>query len=57
LLCKWLEKATVRHVIASLGKQKGRYNIGSCFIIYRQGSGLTTGGFVSGAHGLPLKLI
>ena len=23
----------------------------------RQGSGLTTGGFVSGVHGLPLKLI
>ena len=32
LLCKWLKKAIVRHVIASLGKQKGRHNIGSCFI-------------------------
>ena len=32
LLCKWLEKAIVRCVIASLGKQKGRHNIGSCFI-------------------------
>ena len=44
-LFKWLEK--VRRVIVSLGKQK----------FYRQGSGLMTGGFVSGAHGLPLKLI
>ena len=32
LLCKWLEKAIVRRVIASLGNQKGRHNIGSCFI-------------------------
>ena len=32
LLCEWLEKAIVRCVIASLGKQKGRHNIGSCFI-------------------------
>ena len=32
LLCKWLEKAIVRRVIDSLGKQKGRHNIGSCFI-------------------------
>ena len=36
-----------------LGKQKSRHNIGSCFI----DSGLTTGRFVSGAHGLLLKLI
>ena len=53
LLCKWLEKAIVRHVIASLGKHKGRHNIGSCFI----DKALTTGGFVSEAHGLLLKLI
>ena len=32
LLCKWLEKAIAHRVIASLGKQKGRHNIGSCFI-------------------------
>ena len=32
LLCEWLEKAIVRHVIASLGEQKGRHNIRSCFI-------------------------
>ena len=32
LLWEWLEKAIVRLVIASLGKQKGRHNIGSCFI-------------------------
>ena len=32
LLCEWLEKAIVRHVIASLGEQKGRHNIGNCFI-------------------------
>ena len=32
LLCKWLEKAIARRVIASLGKQKDRHNIGSCFI-------------------------
>ena len=32
LLCKWLEKAIVQRVIASLGKQKGRHNTGSCFI-------------------------
>ena len=32
LLCEWLKKATVRRVIASLGKQKGRHNFGSCFI-------------------------
>ena len=30
LLCKWLGNCT--SVIASLGKQKGRHNIGSCFI-------------------------
>ena len=35
--------------------QKGRHNIGSCFI--DKAVALTTGGFVSGAHGLPLKLI
>ena len=29
---KWLEKAILRRVIASLGKQKGRHNIGSYFI-------------------------
>ena len=52
-MCKWLEKAIVHHVIAILGRQKGRYNFGSFFI----GSGLKTGGFVSGGHGLPLKLI
>ena len=44
LLCEWLKKAIVCRVIASLGERKGRHNIGSCFI--RQGSGLTTGGFV-----------
>ena len=54
LLCEWLEKAIVRRVITSLGKQKGRHNIGSSFID-KAVSGLTTGGFVSGAHGLPLK--
>ena len=27
----WLKKTIVRSVIASLGKQKGRHNIGSCF--------------------------
>ena len=32
LLCKWLEKAIVRRVITSLGKQKGRQNVESCFI-------------------------
>ena len=32
MLCKWLEIAIVCRVIASLGKQKGRHNIGSCFI-------------------------
>ena len=32
LLCEWLEKAIVRRVIASLGEQKGRHNIGNCFI-------------------------
>ena len=32
LLCEWLERALVRRVIASLGEQKGRHNIGSCFI-------------------------
>ena len=32
LLCKWLEKAIVRRVIASLGKEKGRHNFESCFI-------------------------
>ena len=32
LLCKRLEKAIVHRVIASLGKQKGRHNIGNCFI-------------------------
>ena len=32
LLCEWLEKAIVCHVIASLGEQKGRHNIWSCFI-------------------------
>ena len=32
LLCKWLKKATVRHVIASLGKQKSSHNFGSCLI-------------------------
>ena len=31
LLCEWLEKAIVCH-ITSLGKQKGKHNIGSCFI-------------------------
>ena len=31
-LCEWLEKAIVRRIITSLGKQKGRHNIGSCFI-------------------------
>ena len=31
LLCKWLEKAIVCHVVASLGKQKGRHNFGSLF--------------------------
>ena len=55
LLCEWLEKAIVCCVIASSGEQEGRHNISSCFI--DRGSGLTTGGFMSGAHGLPLKLI
>ena len=32
LLCKSLEKAIVQRVIASLGLQKSRHNIGSCFI-------------------------
>ena len=32
LLCEWLDKAIVRRVIASLGEQKGRHNIGNCFI-------------------------
>ena len=32
LLCEWLDKAIVRRAIASLGEQKGRHNIGSCFI-------------------------
>ena len=32
LLCEWLKKAIVRRVIASLGEQKGRHNISSCFI-------------------------
>ena len=32
LLCKRLEKAIAHRVIASLGKQKGRHNIESCFI-------------------------
>ena len=31
------------HIIASLGKQKGRHNVGA---VYRQGSGLTTGGLL-----------
>ena len=48
LLCQWLEKAIVHCVIASLGKHKGRH----WELFYRQGSGLMTGGFVSGAHGL-----
>ena len=32
LLCEWLKKGIVRRVIASLGEQKGRHNIGNCFI-------------------------
>ena len=33
-LCVWLTKAVVRHgIIASLGEQKGRYDIGSCFVV------------------------
>ena len=32
LLCEWLKKAIVRCVIASLGEQKDRHNIRSCFI-------------------------
>ena len=32
MLCKWLEKAIVCRVIASLGKQNGRHNFRSCFI-------------------------
>ena len=47
------KKAIVRRVIASLGEQKGRH----WELFYRQGSGLTTGGFMSGVHGLPFKLI
>ena len=54
MLCEWLNKAIVRRVIASLGEQKGRQH---WELFYRQGSGLTTGGFMSGVHGLPLKLI
>ena len=46
-----LEKAVVCRVIAILGEQKADMQK----LFYRQHSGLTTGGFVSGEHGLPLK--
>ena len=57
-MCKWLEKAIVRRVIASLGRQKGRHNFGSCFI----GSDLMIGGFWSAwaaaqIHFLHLKFV
>ena len=33
-LCVWLTKAVVRRgIIAPLGGQKGRYDIGSCFVV------------------------